>query len=123
MKTQVIGLDKFRTGLAVALSDGRKDLTNDLRTIAAEMVNALQLACPSDSGALKASIKSVEHARKTGPSVQIFVGNASTYYAAFVEYGTSHAPARPFVRPVVARFREKFPGLIAQSIEQTWSGK
>lgn len=120
-KTQIIGLDKFRTGLAVALAASRKDLTDGLRQMAAELVEAIKADCPTKTGALKASIKYVEHSRTSGPGVEIWIGDSKVFYAAHVEYGTSRAPAHPFVRPVVERFRKKYPGQIEQMIAQTWS--
>lgn len=119
--TQVIGLDKFRTGLAVAMIANRTALTEGLRQMAASLVDAIKQECPSKTGALKSSIKYVEHSRKFGPGVEIWIGDSKVFYAAHVEYGTSRAPAHPFVRPVVETFREKYPGQIEQILAETWS--
>lgn len=52
---------------------------------------------PVDTGALKESI-AVELNRRTG-SASVTVGNAQVDYAPFVEYGTRHTAAQPFLTP------------------------
>jgi HK97 gp10 family phage protein len=120
-KAQVIGVDKFRTGIAVALSDQRKALGADLRRLAGQLAEEIKDACPSKTGALRNSIRVVERADGLGASVQ--VGDAAVYYASYVEYGTSRAPAHPFVRPAVEKFKRRLPSEVAHSISQTWGGK
>jgi HK97 gp10 family phage protein len=122
-KAQVIGVDKFRTGIAVTLAAQRKDLDSGLRAMADQLAQQIQANCPSLTGALKASVKVVESPGPAGRRIKIEIGNSTVDYAAHVEYGTSHAAARPFVRPAVEKARQQFPGQIEHLIEQTWSGK
>ena len=59
---------------------------------------------PVDEGTLKASIK-VKAGKKTRNAISINVQSGEgdfkgdTYYASFIEYGTSKRPATPFMRP------------------------
>lgn len=122
-KTQVIGVDKFRTGIAVSIAAQRQDLQAELRALADQLAQQIRAACPERTGALKNSVKVMESKGIKGSTVRISIGNRTVDYAAHVEYGTSHAAAQPFVRPVVERFRQQFPGQIEQMIAQTWSSK
>ena len=51
---------------------------------------------PVDTGALKASIKT----RRERPMTHAAL--ASTHYAAFVEFGTVHMNAQPYMRPSIS---------------------
>ena len=119
-KTRVIGVDKFRMGLAVSVQDTRIAVSDELRAMATEVVIELKARCPSVTGALRESIKYVQ---ASPTKLEIWVGDKVAYYAANVEYGTSRAPAHPFVRPVIAEFRKSAPRQIEQLVSQTWSGK
>jgi HK97 gp10 family phage protein len=50
--------------------------------------------CPVDTGFLRRSI----HVEPDSPALRISV-IASAPYAAYVEYGTPHSPAQPFMTP------------------------
>ncbi len=120
-KEQIIGIDKYRTGLVLSLTAARNAMTDSMRKMAAEMVDQIKAGAPVKTGALKESIKYVEHSRPSGPAMELQVGNSKVRYAAHVEYGTSKAPAHPFVRPVVERLKKRYPGQIEQEIAETWS--
>lgn len=122
-KTQVIGIDKYRTGIAVSLAEQRRDLNAGLRASAEELAREIQVACPVGTGALRDSIKVVETGVLAHPKVEIRIGDKATYYAPFVEYGTSRMAAHPFVRPAVETFRRKYQGMIESMVSQTWAGK
>ena len=50
------------------------------------------------AGSLKASIRKVEKTSRPG-NIRVYAGAKKTFYARFVEYGTSHSPKQPFMRP------------------------
>jgi HK97 gp10 family phage protein len=116
-KTPVFGIDKLRTGLAVAVTTQRKDLAIGLRAMAEALALEIQAACPVGSGALRDSIKIVETGSANRPGFEVWIGDRKIDYAAHVEYGTSRMPAQPFVRPVAYRedSAENFPAAIEQT--------
>lgn len=120
-KEQVIGIDKFRTGLALSITATRNAMADSMRKMAAEMVDQIKAGAPTKTGALKESVRFVEYYRPSGPAMELQVGNSKVRYAAHVEYGTSKEPAHPFVRPVVERLKKRYPGQIEQAIAETWS--
>ncbi len=120
-KAQVIGIDKFRTGIAASIAALRGELSSEMRSMAEKLAQEIRIACPEDTGALRDSIKLVVKQRESNkPSIEILIGDRVVDYAAHVEYGTSKMAARPFVRPAMERFRRKFPGAVESLIAQTW---
>jgi HK97 gp10 family phage protein len=45
-------------------------------------------------------------------NVRVIAGNKKVYYARFVEYGTSETPPMPFLRPAVAKNRNKIINVV-----------
>ena len=118
-RTQVVGLDKFRTGLGVAMAKQRTGITRAMRDTAAAVVQALKAACPVKTGALRDSIRAVE----VSPSrIEIWIGDRNAFYGPHVEFDTSRAPAHPFVRPVIEQYRKDFPGRIDEILTENWTG-
>ena len=66
-----------------------------------KIVADMRARCPVDTGALRDAIRHEIVVDVSGPKLVIHVGNTETYYVQFVEYGSSHAPAHPFIRPIV----------------------
>ena len=120
-RTQIIGVDKLRTGIAVALEAQRKDLNAGLLAIAEDVAREIRADCPEDTGALRDSIKVVPVVYGANPKFEVWIGDRTTYYAAFVEFGTSKNAAHPFVRPAVERLRLRYPKLIESIVSQTWA--
>lgn len=58
-------------------------------------------------GRLKREIRSSNPPPKAGPIYKASV-ESPTYYARFVEFGTRHAAAQPYLRPAVAKARTTF---------------
>jgi HK97 gp10 family phage protein len=64
--------------------------------------------CPVDTGALKASIQN----KKIGPMHhQVRVGE---FYGAYVEYGTRHMAAQPYLRPAIEEQKRIFKAKMAK---------
>jgi HK97 gp10 family phage protein len=83
----------------------------ELNDAAEEIKFLAQELCPVDTGALKASIhvERIDHL-----AVQV---RADAEYAAFVEYGTSRAPAQPFITPAIEAVRAGYEARIAKAIK------
>ena len=50
------------------------------------------------AGSLKDTIRKVEKNDRPG-NIRVYAGNKERFYSRFVEYGTSHSKAQPFMRP------------------------
>lgn len=64
--------------------------------------------CPVDTGALKASI---QHKKVGERHHQIRVGQ---FYGAYVEYGTRHMAAQPYLRPAIEEHKRLFRARMAR---------
>lgn len=58
---------------------------------------------PVDTGALKASI----HVEEGGSEARVVAGNEQVDYAPYVEYGTRHEAAQPFMTPAAEQVKKK----------------
>lgn len=120
---RVFGVDKLRTGVAVAITAQNKALSEARLEMAIDLANKIKAACPERTGALKETVKAVELNSAKHPRIEVWIGNREVDYAAHVEYGTSKMAAKPFIRPAVAALRKKYPSEIERVISQTWTGK
>lgn len=104
----------------------KKETTKALHTCATTVRDRAKILCPTDTGNLKRSIR-IGRRERNGPiySIGVSAGDASVInpktgkivnYAKFVEYGTSHMKAQPFMRPALALVRP----LIAAIIRIAW---
>lgn len=113
---QVIeGLDDVTRALRQLPRKAQRAVIREAVKPGAELVaDTARNKCPVDSGALKASIKVRAFSRKglmgfrIGTPKGFFKGDE--FYAGFIEYGTAHMAARPFLRPALQLWR----GLIRQ---------
>lgn len=113
-KLEMQGLSELR-GRLRALPDKmvKRILRGALRQAANLVKNEAKARVPTDTGALKASIRIV--ARRGSPTRVVFnvvagaltdkqkskFGQKTAFYALFVEKGSAHAPAHPFMRPAI----------------------
>lgn len=82
-----------------------------INEFADDVVNHMKGVVPVDTGKLRDSIE------KKSEGTGVTVGPRGINYAEFVEYGTSRAPAQPYVRPTIQWARENGPKRIARRIE------
>lgn len=94
MTVDTRGLEAIRRGLPGAIGRGVDRAAQQIATTARSLV-------PVDTGALRASIR-VEPGRDE-TSRTVVAGGGGVEYAAFIEYGTSRAPAQPFMTPAAAQ--------------------
>lgn len=72
----------------------------------------------SDTGRLVGSIRTAyDHENLSGTV------NASTNYAAYLEYGTKKMEPRPFMRPALANRREAIEADIARAVDRALRGR
>ncbi len=89
----------FRAALKQAVK--RMDLLSaeDLERLGYSVVNRARTYAPVDTGRLRNSIDIQEKGRDTsGPFVDV---GTRVDYAGFVEYGTRHMAAQPYLRPAL----------------------
>lgn len=89
----------FLVGLQAAIGRMKVNGEKGLARVGLRVQNAARELCPVDTGRLRASIVSVPGRDTIGPYVEV---GTNVEYAPFVEYGTSRAPAQPFLRPALA---------------------
>ena len=70
----------------------------DLARFGLDVQNRARALSPVDTGRLRSSIQSVPGVEDAGPYVEI---GTNVKYARFVEFGTRHARAQPFLRPAL----------------------
>lgn len=76
-----------------------------VKRVAAEVMAEAIRDCPQDTGTLARSI--TMDVRTQGKWAVAQVGTP-VYYAPFVEFGTRHMHAQPFLGPALARARAKY---------------
>jgi len=90
----------------------RRAVRQGLEMIAEE---ARRLA-PVDTGALRESIHVEMSPGGTNGEVVVGTSGGPEYYAMFVEFGTAHMPARPFLRPAADAVRDRIQRQLAKSV-------
>ncbi|MBK9181412.1 MAG: hypothetical protein IPM45_18020 [Acidimicrobiales bacterium] len=90
----------FRAGLDQATDDMKADAERSLRRLADDMASRMTATAPRLTGAGAATI-AVTDASADSLVVLDIGPDASAFYLAFYEWGTSHQPPRPFLRPAV----------------------
>lgn len=101
-KRQAVGVDlddaEFVAALRAAAHKWVLDSERDLIRAGLAVQSEARKLCPVDTGRLRASIVSVPSKDSRGPYVDV---GTNVDYAPFVEYGTQHSPAQPFMRPAL----------------------
>lgn len=100
-----VSTNAFRDGIEVAVRQITDSIESDLQRIGLGVQNDARRACPVDTGRLRSSIVSVPGRDAVGPFVVI---GTNVDYAPYVEYGTRHMGAQPFLRPAVRAAARRF---------------
>ncbi len=100
------GLDRLAERMAQAAHTTAQEA-------AEEILREAQAACPVDSGTLRASLNSRVTASGGNASAEVCAGAP---YAASVELGTFHQPARPYLLPAFQRVSRTAAALLAQKL-------
>lgn len=89
---------EFEKSLVKALKSMQLKSAADLARFGLKVQNAARRYCPVDTGRLRSSVQSTPGEDSKGPYVDI---GTNVEYAPYVEYGTMHSPAQPFLRPAL----------------------
>lgn len=145
--SEIIGLDALdRNMQALAREVDSDDYVNALQGIGGTLRNQLKAASPigptrirkkglfaagmkvgdetvDEAGRLKRSWKSKKFKRKTqgNPAVFVAVDRKQAPHAHLVEFGHGGphpAPAHPFVRPTVDKFKSEYPRLVTAALRE-----
>lgn len=100
--TNAINLDAeaFMRSLQAHLAKLEVETEADLVKVGLRVQAVARSLCPVDTGRLRSSI--VMRKGRDGMGFYVEVGT-SVSYAAFVEFGTSRQPAKPFLTPAIAQ--------------------
>ena len=108
---------KLTGSLTKRMQRGERRVTAAVAATAKDVVAAAKARAPVDTGHLKASIAR-ERVDEHAVAVTVDTRDEShPSYAAFVEYGTRHMAAQPFLRPAVEAAREPFKRAVRKAYE------
>ena len=117
--TGIKQIEKKLSGMETKIA--RKVVRQALKKAAKPILAAAKRNAPVKTGALKKSLrvrvmkkKKHRYGVMVATSAKWFTGE--TFYAAFVEYGTKHLPARPFLRPAMDSQKTAAEKILKQEI-------
>lgn len=108
MSEDVEGMRELRKALRQFPRNIQKNVVNGAVRAGGKpiILRAKELA-PVDTAGLKKSIKIKKMRTSRDSTLTHYAVYAKSYYAHFIEFGTSKAPAYPFMRPAVEQEAEK----------------
>jgi len=128
---EIVGGQRLVAHLAEAIRNIDPKTREALREVARKVVQDAKALCPVDTGSLQRSIRAEEYP----PEVNIYrifvvaggkIINPKTRkkvdYAAYVEYGTSRAPAQPFLRPALEQNRPLLREVLMNGLKEAFKG-
>lgn len=89
----------FRASIERLIPQLEVKAANGMRTIRDEMADRARSLVPQETGELANSITTTEHKEARSQTFDVIV---SAGHAAFIEFGTEHSPAQPYLRPAIA---------------------
>jgi len=104
MNLSIEGIPELEKALADKTSEMRTQLESAVEDAARAVRDDARQLVPRDTGALHDGIGYTTD----GPTAEIGVLDPDLYYGAFVEFGTSKTPARPFMAPAGDLERARF---------------
>ncbi|MEM2163907.1 MAG: HK97 gp10 family phage protein [Candidatus Bathyarchaeia archaeon] len=123
MSVEIVGSAELVAKLE-SLSDRLGELSDEaLAELADRIVEDAKSLCPVDTGSLRRSIR---WERDPSGGVIIAAGGGGVInprtkrevdYAAYVEFGTSRAPAQPFLQPAIEQNISALEEILAKKIE------
>jgi HK97 gp10 family phage protein len=108
ISVQVEGMEEILRDLRKAQADVQQEAREVLKEQAKIIRDDARSRCPEDTGTLKKSVRLSVSRKGLNASVSAGgkVQGKDAYYAQFVEFGTKHSPAQPFLYPA-GRAHEK----------------
>lgn len=118
MTVQITGLPELRRDFSNLTAKMQRGVLRDaLRSAARPVVAAAKSKVPVRTGALKKGISQRVSVR--GSKAEAIIGfNRKQFYGRFVELGTSHASAKPFLRPALDESQRKIEQAFAEAINR-----
>lgn len=110
MAARIEGLDRLKRKLAALPGAVRKEATAALLDAGEQIADGAKSRVATDTGELAGSIN--VRADDEGASVIV---EATAAHAKFVEFGTRHTPARPFLLPAFEEARPQVVSAVAQA--------
>jgi HK97 gp10 family phage protein len=95
----------FDAGLAAAVGRIKLKSAADLERFALDVQNRARELCPVDTGRLRSSVIHTMGTDEHGPYADI---GTNVEYAPYVEFGTSHSAAQPYLRPALHEAASSF---------------
>lgn len=130
---RIEGRRRLEAKLRAMPQEAKRDIRAALEKSAGEMTDLARRFAPVRSGALKASIGyTFGNFRAANPSVRgvaggggrlndqdltvtVHAGDGTAYYAAFVEFGTSRASAKPFFFPAYRLVKKRIAARVSRA--------
>lgn len=108
ISVRVEGMEEILRDLRKAQADVQQEAREVLKEQAKIIRDDARSRCPEDTGTLKKSVRLSVSRKGLNASVSAGgkVQGKDAYYAQFVEFGTKHSPAQPFLYPA-GRAHEK----------------
>lgn len=113
---KVEGLEELQKALQKFPQEWKRTTSEALGPGLALLESGSKKEAPVDTGALRASIGS-EIVRGSGSEIIGKVGS-SLEYAPYQEYGTRFQPGKPFLRPTLARYKDKVVKMFEEGISK-----
>lgn len=112
LSVQIRGAESLRDRMRLLRPRVRRATAAALEESGQALENGMKSLAPVDTGRLRDSIRTeIEGTTVTaGPGREVD-------YAIFVEFGTSRAPAQPYVRPVAQAEKLLFPVRVRQHLD------
>lgn len=122
---EIKGLDELESQLKYLPVHVRKKLAREaLKAGAGVIKTQAELNAPFKTGALMRSIE-IQPGRRNRPNtISYIIGTGKAwfqgdqFYAAFIEFGTSHQPAKPFLRPAFDSQKDRALALIVDVLKR-----
>jgi len=122
---EIQGLDELEAQLKWLPLHVRRKVARDALKAGAQVIKTqAEINAPFKTGALMQSIEVQRGRSRRRGTVNFVVGvskgwfKGDQFYAAFHEFGTSHQPARPFLRPAFDTTRDRALSLIIDVLKR-----
>ena len=115
---KVEGIEEILKDLRQMEGEARQCVVDVLREETKPVVEDARSRAPKDTGAMARGIKRSISKKKLEARISAggMVGGVDTYYAQFVEFGTKHMPAQPFLFPACRAHEERIGDALSRAM-------
>lgn len=119
MTVAITGLPELRRDFSNLTAKMQRGVLRDaLRSAARPVVASAKSKVPVRTGALKRGISQRVSVKGSGKAEAIIGFQRKQFYGKFVELGTSHAAAKPFLRPALDESQQKIEQAFVDAINR-----